>query len=124
MPKSLSETKRDGKIDQGCGREEDEIGLGAAGRLCGLEGKFAVADDGDEGRILGDIEPQIGHARESQGQHGGQDDAPEPQKGRHAIGFCRLDLADRNGLDGAAQDFRRIGAHDEAEDERRPRRSR
>ncbi len=104
------------QVERAGRHEEGEIGLCRACRLPGFERQFVEPDHGEQCRILGGDQPQIGKAGKGEGQHGRQSDAPHQQPGRHAVGARRFDLPLRYGEDGAAQHLGRIGALDEPKD--------
>ncbi len=103
------------QIEHAGRQEEGEIGLGRAGGGARLLRQFVEADDGEQRRVLGGDQPEIGEAGNGEGQHGGQRDAPQHQAWRHAIGPRRLDLPLRDREDRAADDLGRIGALHDAE---------
>ena len=89
--------------------------LGGAGRLLADVEELGEADDADQRRVLEEDQPEIGEAGQRDRQHQRDDDAAEPQQRRHAVGARRLDLAARDGEDGAAEHLRLVGALHDAE---------
>ena len=89
------------------------LGAGADETRC--QRQFLIADDSDQGAVLHDRHPEIGKTRQGIRKQCRQHDAAEAQARSHAEGLGRLDLADGDCQDRAAQHFGHIGALHETE---------
>ena len=75
-------------------------------------------DDRDERGRLEHHQPVVGEARNRVADHLRQQDVADHLPAAEPAGMAGLDLASRDGEDGAAEGFGKVGAEDEAERQR------